>query len=102
MTIFIGGAVDPEAASLSDHQIIETVEQDLRTTLGVQTTPRVLTLNRYGHAIPQYGLGHEARLGRIERELQKFPGLFLAGNYLRGISIGDRIKDGTLIANKLL
>jgi len=81
LSIFIGGSVDPEVASLSDHQVIEAVTQDLRTTLGVQIAPRVLTLNRYGHAIPQYGLGHEARLSRIKGELQKLPGVFLAGNY---------------------
>ena len=102
LSIFIGGSVDPEVASLSDHQVIEAVTQDLRTTLGVQIAPRVLTLNRYGHAIPQYGLGHEARLSRIKGELQKLPGVFLAGNYLRGISIGDCIKHSTLMANRLI
>ncbi len=94
--------MDPEAASLGDHQVIEAVTQDLRTTLGVQIAPRVLTLTRYGHAIPQYNLGHQARLSRVKGELQKLPGLFLAGNYLRGISIGDRIKHATLIANRLI
>jgi oxygen-dependent protoporphyrinogen oxidase len=101
LTVFAGGATDPEAAALDDAQIIEIVRKDLRTTLGLSATPKVVALNRHSHAIPQYTIGHEERLGRIEEELKRIQGLFLAGNYLRGVSIPDCIRQATQLAQCL-
>jgi len=92
LTNFIGGATDLEAVKLSDEELIRIVHGDLNKVLGVIGAPRRLPITRYERAIPQYTLGHAARAERIESMLREIPGLWIVGNYLRGISLGDCIK----------
>jgi oxygen-dependent protoporphyrinogen oxidase len=98
LTNFIGGATDPEAIKLGDEELIRIVHDDLGKVLGVSGEPRRLPITRYERAIPQYTLGHAARVERIEAMLRDISGLWLAGNYLRGISLGDCIKNAERVA----
>jgi oxygen-dependent protoporphyrinogen oxidase len=52
--------------------------------------------------MPQYNMGHLARLDRLDTILEKYPGLALAGNGYRGIGIPDCIHSGQLAAEKIL
>jgi oxygen-dependent protoporphyrinogen oxidase len=97
-TNFIGGATDPEAVNLGDEELIRIVQDDLSRVLGVSGEPRQLPITRYERAIPQYNLGHAARVARIEAELHNRQGLWLAGNYLRGVSLGDCINQAECVA----
>jgi oxygen-dependent protoporphyrinogen oxidase len=92
LTNFIGGATDPDILSLSEFRLVHTVRDNLRTILGVTTEPRVVAVSRYDRAIPQYNLGHKARIETATRAVGKVPGLYLAGNYLSGVSVGDCVK----------
>jgi protoporphyrinogen/coproporphyrinogen III oxidase len=98
LTNFIGGATDPEAVKLGDEELIRIVHNDLSKVLGVSGGPRRLPITRYERAIPQYTLGHAARVERIEALLRDIPGLWIAGNYLRGVSLGDCIKHAERVA----
>jgi len=98
LTNFIGGATDAEAIKLSDEELIRIVHDDLSKVLGVSGKARRLPITRYERAIPQYALGHAARVERIESMLRDIPGLWIAGNYLRGISLGDCIKQAERVA----
>jgi protoporphyrinogen/coproporphyrinogen III oxidase len=98
LTNFIGGATDAEAVKLGDEELIKTVHNDLSKVLGVSGKPRPLPITRYERAIPQYTLGHAARVKRVETLLRDVPGLWIAGNYLRGISLGDCIKHAERVA----
>lgn len=98
LTNFIGGATDPEAIKLGDEELIRIVHDDLGKVLGVSGEPRRMPITRYERAIPQYTLGHAARVERIEAMLRDISGLWLAGNYLRGISLGDCIKNAERVA----
>ena len=92
LTNFIGGATDARAIKLDDEELIGVVHNDLSKVLGVSGAPRRLPITRYERAIPQYTMGHAARVAQIESALRDIPGLWIAGNYLRGISLGDCIK----------
>ena len=98
LTNFIGGATDAEAVKLGDEELIHTVHNDLSKVLGVSGGPRHLPITRYERAIPQYTLGHATRVKRVETLLRDVPGLWIAGNYLRGISLGDCIKHAERVA----
>jgi protoporphyrinogen/coproporphyrinogen III oxidase len=98
LTNFIGGATDPEAIRLSDEELIRIVHGDLNKVLGVSGEPRRLPISRYERAIPQYTLGHAARAKRIEAMLRDVDGLWIAGNYLTGVSLGDCIKQAERVA----
>lgn len=97
-TNYIGGATDPDALKLSDEELIDTVHRDLSKVLGITGAPRTLPITRYERAIPQYNLGHAARVAKLEAALHNHPGLRLAGNYLRGVSVGDCIKQAEQLA----
>jgi oxygen-dependent protoporphyrinogen oxidase len=99
LTNFVGGATDPAVSELSTERLVQTVHQELQTTLGVQSRPHVVAVHRYSRAIPQYNVGHQSKLRQIEEQLQQIPGLFLAGNYLRGVSVGDCVREAAKVAD---
>ncbi len=99
-TNFIGGATDPDAIRLSDEDLVGTVHNDLAKVLGISGRPIRLPITRWERAIPQYNLGHAARVSRIDAALKKVQGLHLSGNYLHGISIGDCIKNAESLADR--
>ncbi|HZS05789.1 MAG TPA: protoporphyrinogen oxidase [Blastocatellia bacterium] len=101
MNNFIGGETDPEAVSLSDEELIRIAHNDLKKVLGVTGEPRRLPVTRRRRAIPQYNLGHAARVAKIEAALKNRRGLWLAGNYLRGVSLGDCIREARRIGDEV-
>ncbi len=98
---FIGGATDPEAVRLNDEELAHTVHNDLSRVLGIAGDPLRLPITRYERAIPQYNIGHAARVAEVEKTLHNHRGLRLAGNYLRGVSLGDCIKQAEQIAAEI-
>jgi oxygen-dependent protoporphyrinogen oxidase len=97
-TNFIGGATDPHAVGLGDDELIRIVHNELRKVLGIESEPLRLPITRYEQAIPQYNIGHRERIAKVEAALHNYRGLWLAGNYLRGVSLGDCIKQAEAIA----
>jgi oxygen-dependent protoporphyrinogen oxidase len=87
-TCFIGGATDPGIAALDDAALVDQVAADLERAVGARGAPRVLAVARWPRAIPQYTLGHTARVAEIEREAAGL-GIRMLGNYLHGVSVGE-------------
>jgi oxygen-dependent protoporphyrinogen oxidase len=52
-------------------------------------------------AIPQYNLGHLARIEQVENALIQFPGLHLRSNWRDGVAVGDCVEQAFALANKL-
>lgn len=102
LTNFVGGATDPEAVGLKDEELIQIVHGDLAKVLGIRGEPRRLPLTHHQRAIPQYVLGHASRIAKVEAALDNRPGLRLAGNYLRGVSLGDCIKQAKQVAEGVM
>lgn len=98
VTAFIGGARNPSAARAADAELVSTVHNELQKVLGISSDPQVVAITRYERSIPQYNLGHFARVQRIERLLSDFTGLMLIGNYLHGVSTGDCIREADRVA----
>lgn len=95
--VMVGGSVDPEAALLPDGQLLDMVYDELRRLLGVRARPVYERIVRWPRAIPQYELGHLERVGAIERELDRLPGVYMAGNALDGISFGRATTRGLTV-----
>ena len=102
LRVMIGGARDPEAVTLSDAQLLSAVQQDLRRTMNVSATPRMVRIFRHPRGIPQYVKGHLARMHQIDALLTPHPGLLFAGNSYRGVSINACIADAPLVADAAL
>jgi oxygen-dependent protoporphyrinogen oxidase len=63
--------------------------------------PDMIHIARHAHAIPQYEKTTGERLEAIERLQNHYPGLILAGNIRNGISMADRIRQGTTIGEEV-
>ncbi|SFC61786.1 oxygen-dependent protoporphyrinogen oxidase [Kushneria avicenniae] len=98
---FIGGRRQPEAAEGSDAEQVQQVLYDLRDLLGIRGDPVWQQVNRWPQAIPQYELGHQARIARLDRALEYHNGLSLAGNWRDGIAVGDCLENGRLLGERL-
>jgi oxygen-dependent protoporphyrinogen oxidase len=86
----------------SDEEIAAAVRAELNSILGVPIRPMFTKIHRWILANPQYTVGHESRLERIQQQLTLRPGLFLAGAAFRGIGIPDCIRQGKEAAQKAL
>lgn len=92
MTIFIGGELDPEAAELNHHELLDLVRKDLEKAVGWRGTPLSAYVERWPRAIPQYDMLHAKRLRWIADAEARWPGLNLMGNWRGGVAIADRVE----------
>ncbi|MDP6469092.1 MAG: protoporphyrinogen oxidase, partial [Pirellulaceae bacterium] len=83
--VFVGGAFQPELAALPDDALQQIATTDLRDLLGIRGEPRLVEISRRPSAMPQYYVGHEARVDRIEGLMDQHDGLQLAGNAFNGV-----------------
>jgi oxygen-dependent protoporphyrinogen oxidase len=98
LRVMIGGALDRDAVELDDTTLLRLVRRDLELTMRLRLRPEFVHPVRHRRGIPQYTIGHGARLERIERALGACPGLFLAGNSYRGVSVNACIEDAQRVA----
>jgi len=101
LTSFLGGATDPDTVSLSDSSLVDLVHRELTPILGLQARPTASRVTAYERAIPQYNLGHTARIATIRADLANVPGLHLVGNYLRGPAIGACVEQAQEVAESI-
>jgi oxygen-dependent protoporphyrinogen oxidase len=95
LSTFLGGVRKPAMVDLPDHKIKQLVEKELKDMMGLpKWNPDLLVINRYQHAIPQYGFESADRLKAIYDIETTFPGLVLGGNIRDGIGMADRIRQG--------
>ncbi len=100
LTSFVGGRRQPEAALANDEAIAATVQRGLTRYLGAEE-PLWHEVTRWERAIPQYGFGHRERLARVEAVEAALPGLYFCANYRGGVSIGDCIKSGHAMGERV-
>ncbi len=96
LSSYIGGATDSEIANLDSEEIVREVHRDLSRILlkPGAAQPKVLAVNVWKRAIPQYNLGYFDRLQQIENGLKSLPGLYLCSNYVGGVALGDCVRRG--------
>jgi oxygen-dependent protoporphyrinogen oxidase len=96
---FIGGVKAKHLTECSDQEIENKVvgafHEMLRFPAAVE--PDMIHIARHTNAIPQYEKSTGERLETIHRLQNRYPGLILAGNIRNGISMADRILQGTTI-----
>ncbi|HEV2283642.1 MAG TPA: protoporphyrinogen oxidase [bacterium] len=100
--VFLGGALAPEMAALDDDRLVAIVRGELDALLGAAGTPHFVRVHRHREAMPQYVVGHLARVAEIEDRIAGHPGLALAGAAYRGIGIPDCIRSGEDAADQVL
>lgn len=100
LTVMVGGARHPERATLPDPELLKMVREELAAMAGVTSAPSFEQVVRWDKAIPQYNVGHLARLDRVQQRLARFPHLHLAGNAYRGVGMNDCIRNALKVAER--
>ncbi len=98
-TCFVGGGLDPDAYDMSDDDLRATVIRDLHMTVGAKGEPVAEEIVRWRKAIPQYPVGHHDHLEVMDEELKETPGFYLTGNFTRGVSVNDCIRNARQTAD---
>jgi oxygen-dependent protoporphyrinogen oxidase len=101
LTCFIGGATDPEAIKLSSEDLVSTVHKEIAPLMGIGEKPAFSNIEIYDQAIPQYNLGHTARIEALNKPLMTRLNLKLIGNYLHGPAIGACVDEALSAARDL-
>jgi oxygen-dependent protoporphyrinogen oxidase len=102
LRVFIGRAGQEQLIDWNEASLEQVAREELKLTLGITAVPDLVRVFIWEKAMPQYVLGHPARLARIDAALQKLPGLALAGNGYRGIGIPDCIHSAELAVQNIL
>ena len=101
LTSYLGGERQPELAALPTDKLVELTCNDLRILLGVRGRPTFVQCLVYPRAIPQYNLGYGRYRGLLTEIEKQAPGLYFAGHYRDGVSLGDSIVSGVNIAEQV-
>lgn len=99
---YLGGVGREAILQEDDRALVRRVREDLQRMTGVTGEPAYAEVNRWDRGMPQYTLGHLDRLDTIQRSLDRYPGLVLAGASYRGIGIPDCIRDGADAATAVI
>jgi len=101
LTSYVGGERHPELAALPPEKLIELTQRDLSVLFGVKGQPVFRHCAFHPMAIPQYNVGYGRYRDAMTEVERRIPGLFLAGHYRDGISLGDSIVSGCNIAERV-
>jgi oxygen-dependent protoporphyrinogen oxidase len=101
LTSYVGGERQPELALLPPEKLIELVCEDLRVLLGMRGKPVFAHHHFWPRAIPQYNVGYGRYRDLMSEIENKAAGLFFAGHYRDGVSLGDSIVSGCNVVERV-
>ena len=94
LRVFVGGARRPDLAEMPDAELLPLVLEHLRPLLRIEGEPVFCDIAHWPRTMPQYHVGHQERVARIEARLALLPGLKMAGSAFRGVGLPDCIHGG--------
>ena len=96
----VGRIDDDRALALDDAALAERVDREVRAALGLLGPARERLVVRWPDALPQYTVGHHAKLDRIRHLLEQGPaGVHLGGASYDGVGLSARAADAVRLAN---
>lgn len=99
---FIGGSIISDVHDRDDTWLARIAHDTLSPLMGITSEPLFGTVSRNHESLPQYAVGHQEHIARINNRTKSFPGLELAGNAYSGVGIPDCVRSGEEAAERLL
>jgi oxygen-dependent protoporphyrinogen oxidase len=100
--VFVGGALQPQLLDMPDAELMQLAHQELGSLLGISGSPLWTAVAKWPGSMPQYHVGHLARVAQIEARAAALPGLELAGNAYHGVGIPQCVHSGEAAAERLV
>ncbi len=97
LTCMMGGTLNPRYAENSDQVVLD----ELNRLLGISGQPTFRQRSPWKHAIPQCDLKYQRIIDALELCENNNSGIYFAGNYRGGISVGDCIVNGLELGKSL-
>jgi protoporphyrinogen/coproporphyrinogen III oxidase len=96
----VGRIDDDRACDLADDELRARVDAEVRAALSLTGPAREHAVMRWPDALPQYAIGHHAKLDRIRHLVaQGPPGLHLGGASFDGVGLSARAAEGARLAH---
>ncbi|WP_155059368.1 protoporphyrinogen oxidase [Streptomyces blattellae] len=83
----VGRYGETEILQRADDELVEVSRHDLKAATGLDATPVETRVTRWDDGLPQYPVGHHARVARIREHIAKLPGLAVCGAQYDGVGI---------------
>jgi oxygen-dependent protoporphyrinogen oxidase len=84
-----------------DTGLVDVSRHDLREATGLEATPLETRVTRWTDGLPQYPVGHHARVARIREHVGKLPGLAVCGAAYDGVGIAATIASAYAAVERL-
>ena len=98
----VGRHGDRRFVALDDDELVAGVHDELVCTMGMSAAPKEAHVQRWPRAMPQYTVGHQGRLDRLDRALGRLPGLYVTGAAYRGVGLASCVVQAERTAQDLL
>lgn len=85
-----------------DAELLSTVRDELFSITGLRAEPVDTHVQRWGGALPQYAVGHLARVARIRAAVAEVPGLAVCGASYDGVGVPACIGSAHKAADRVL
>jgi protoporphyrinogen/coproporphyrinogen III oxidase len=99
---FFGGAAADRLLNTADLDLVDLAQRQLSHLLGTLPEPQVTVVRRWPGSLPQYTVGHNARMQRLAATTRLVDGLALVGNAYHGVGLPDLIRDGRATAREIV
>ncbi|AEY92368.1 protoporphyrinogen oxidase [Streptomyces hygroscopicus subsp. jinggangensis 5008] len=83
----VGRHGETEVLGRDDADLVEVSRHDLREATGLAAAPLRTRVTRWTDGLPQYPVGHHARVARVREQIAKLPGLAVCGAQYDGVGI---------------
>ncbi|WP_221361591.1 protoporphyrinogen oxidase [Streptomyces beigongshangae] len=83
----VGRYGETEILGREDADLVEVSRRDLREATGLTAEPLETRVTRWDDGLPQYPVGHHARVARIRAHVARVPGLAVCGAAYDGVGI---------------
>ncbi|MFJ5971290.1 protoporphyrinogen oxidase [Streptomyces sp. NPDC093060] len=83
----VGRHGETEILQREDADLVDVSRHDLREATGLDAVPLQTRVTRWTDGLPQYPVGHHARVARIREHVAKLPGLAVCGAQYDGVGI---------------
>jgi oxygen-dependent protoporphyrinogen oxidase len=83
----VGRHGETEILDRDDAGLVAVSRQDLAAATGLDATPVATRVTRWDGGLPQYPVGHHARVARIRGHIAELPGLAVCGAVYDGVGV---------------
>ena len=98
----VGRAGDQRWQEMDDGQLTAAVRDAIGRVVGSDPEPVESMVQRWPNALPQYVVGHQRRLDRIDARLAALPGLHVTGAAYRGVGLAACVSQAYAVADSIV